>query len=98
MRMAIRSFSDKATEDFFLSGRKSRKRGWAGIETIARRKLDMLHYAADLRDLRSPPNNRLEALKGDLKGYHSIRINGQWRIVFRWMGAGAEEVRIVDYH
>lgn len=96
--MAIRSFADKATEDFFLSGKTAKKAGWHGIGAIARRKLDMVHYAADLRDLRSPPANRLEALKGDLKGCHSIRINDQWRIVFRWTSAGAEEVRIADYH
>ena len=96
--MAIRSFADKATEDFFLTGRKTKKSGWAGIEAITRRKLDMLYYAAELRDLRSPPGNRLEPLKGDLKGYHSIRINDRWRIVFRWTVSGAEEVRIVDYH
>ena len=65
---------------------------------MARRKLDLLQYAADLRDLRSPPGNRLEALQGDLKGLHSIRINDQWRIVFRWTAVGAEGVRIADYH
>lgn len=58
----------------------------------------MLHYAADLRDLRSPPGNRLEALKGDLKGYPSIRINDQWRVVFRWTETGPEKVRIADTH
>lgn len=58
----------------------------------------MLHYAEGLRDLASPPGNRLEALKGDLKGRHSIRINDQWRIVFRWTAAGAESVMIADYH
>ena len=58
----------------------------------------MMHYAAELGDLRSPPDNRLEALKRDLKGYHSIRINDQWRIVFRWTEAGPQEVVIVDYH
>ena len=96
--MAIRSFSDKATEDFFLTGHRAKKSGWVGIESVARRKLDMVHYAAALRDLRSPPGNRLEALKGEMKGYHSIRINDQWRIVFRWTVSGAEEVRIIDYH
>ena len=96
--MAIRSFADKATKDFFLSGKISKKDGWRGIGAVARRKLDMMHYAADLRDLRSPPANRLEALKGDLKGCHSIRINDQGRIVFRWTSAGAEEVRIAEYH
>ena len=95
--MAIRSFSDAATETFFLTGRV-RNAGWSGTKAVARRKLDLLHYAADLVDLRSPPGNRLEALKGDLKGRHSIRINDQWRIVFRWSEGGAEDVRIEDYH
>ena len=95
--MAIRSFSDPATEICFLTGRV-RNTGWSGIKTVARRKLDMLHYATDLVDLRSPPANRLEALKGDLKGCPSIRINDQWRIVFRWSEGGAEDVRIEDYH
>ena len=63
-----------------------------------KRKLDMIHYAAHLNDLRSLPANRLEALRGDLAGYHSIRINDQWRMVFRWTETGAHEVRITDYH
>ena len=96
--MAIRSFSDEATEEFFSTGRTGKNTGWRGIATIVRRKLDLLRYAADLRDLRSPPGNRLEALKGGLKGYHSIRINDQWRIVFRWTNLGAHDVRIMDYH
>ena len=58
----------------------------------------MLHYAARLDDLKAPPGNRLEALSGELKGYHSIRINEQWRIVFRWTDAGPVETRITDYH
>ena len=96
--MAIRSFSDPATGDFFLTGVLKKKAGWREIATIARRKLDILHYATDLQDLRSPPGNRLEALKGDLKGYHSIRINERWRVVFRWTSAGVEEARIENYH
>ena len=58
----------------------------------------MIHYATRLDDLKAPPGNRLEALSGNLKGYHSIRINEQWRIVFRWTDAGPHEVRITDYH
>jgi proteic killer suppression protein len=73
--MAIHSFADKATEDFFYAGRAAKKAGWRGIASVARRKLDMLHYAAGVHDLKNPPSNRLEALKGDLKGLHSIRIN-----------------------
>jgi proteic killer suppression protein len=96
--MAIRSFADAVTEEFFLSGGIGKKAGWRGIAKVARRKLDMVHYANALLDLRSPPGNRLEALKGDLEGCHSIRINDQWRVVFRWTNAGAEDVGIVDYH
>ena len=96
--MAIQSFSDADTDRFFITGLLGKKVGWASISRIARRKLDMLHYAARLDDLKAPPGNRLEALSGDLKGYHSIRINEQWRIVFRWTDAGAVEVRITDYH
>ena len=58
----------------------------------------MLEAASDLRDLRSPPGNRLEALRGDLRGRYSIRVNGQWRLVFRWDGADAHDVRLMDYH
>lgn len=65
---------------------------------VATRKLAMLHAAAELRDLRSPPGNRLEALQGRRAGQHSIRINDQWRIYFVWTDAGAEQVEIVDYH
>ena len=68
------------------------------MKEIVRRKLDMLHYAAQLGDLNSPPGNRLEALKGDLAGYHSIWDNDCWRIVFRWTAVGPAEVRVCDYH
>lgn len=68
------------------------------IQAIARRKLRMLNSAAALADLRIPPANRLEALKGDRKGQHSIRINDQWRICFVWSASGAAAVEIVDYH
>jgi toxin HigB-1 len=68
-----------------------------GIERVARRKLEVLASAARLEDLRSPPGNRLEALRGDRMGQYSIRINNQWRICFRW-NDGAEDVEIVDYH
>jgi proteic killer suppression protein len=96
--MAILSFACAATEEFFFTGRLRKNVGWQGVASIARRKLDMLHYAHDLQDLRSPPGNRLEALKGDLQGCHSIRINDQWRVVFRWTSAGPEEARVGDYH
>jgi proteic killer suppression protein len=68
------------------------------LAKIARRKLVQLNNAGALRDMAIPPGNRLEALKGDLAGKHSIRINDQWRIVFRWTQAGPNEVEIVDYH
>lgn len=64
------------------------------LETL----VDMLNSAGDLRDMRSPPGNRLELLKGDLRGYYSVRINERWRLVFQWRGTEAHEVRIVDYH
>jgi proteic killer suppression protein len=96
--MAINSFSDSNTKHFFESGKIAKGIGWSAVISVARRKLDMLHYAAKLEDLRSPPGNRLERLLGELAGYHSIRINDQWRIVFRWKESGPEEVRICDYH
>ena len=71
---------------------------FSAIERIALRKLDMLHAAVNLNSLRVPPGNRLEALKGDRQGQHSIRINDQWRICFRWEGHDAYDVAIVDYH
>jgi proteic killer suppression protein len=89
---------DRATEAFFLTGAVVRRAGWAALAAVVRRKLDMLHYAARLGDLRAPPGNRLEALRGTLAGLHSIRVNDQWRIVFRWTDAGPKEVRVVDYH
>ena len=91
----IRSFSDSATARLFADEDVSRFRA---IERQARRKLLLLHTAAGLNDLRSPPGNRLEALKGDRSGQHSIRINNQWRICFIWRDGGAESVEIVDYH
>lgn len=92
------SFGDKATEDFFhgVDNAKARKVA-QGCEAVARRKLDMVNAAAILDDLKVPPGNQLEALKGNLARYHSIRINRQWRVVFRW-DHGAHEVRIEDYH
>jgi len=95
--MAIQSFKNEETEQFFLKGRKPRKAGWGTVAAVAKRKLDMLHYAKVLRDLLSPPNNRLESLKGNLNGYYSIRINDQWRIIFKWDGH-PYDVQIVDYH
>ena len=81
--MAIQNFDDKDTEDFFYDGTIRKGCGWMHVHRVAVRKLDMMHTARRLQDLMAPPNNRLEALRGDLAGYHSIRINDQWRIVFR---------------
>jgi toxin HigB-1 len=92
----IRSFSDKDTEALFLSG-KSRKFSKAVCKTGAR-KLDYLHAARTLEDLKVPPGNRLEELKGSYKGKYSIRINDQFRIVFRFEDSDSYEVEIVDYH
>ena len=92
----ILSFGDKETERIW-DGEVSRRLPIA-IQSIARRKLRMINNARRLDDLRIPPANRLEALKGDMKGQHSIRVNDQWRICFRWSDAGVTDVRIVDYH
>lgn len=96
--MSIRSFARKAVEDFFLTGRAPRREGWASAANVVKRKLDTVDYAHELSDLMSPPGNRLEALVGDLKGLHSIRVNDQWRIVFRWTPDGPAEVDVCDYH
>ena len=81
-----------------LEGRKAPKGLPQAIAKVARRKLVHLADASELRDLMSPPGGRLEALKGDFAGKHSMRINDQWRIVFRWTKDGPEQVEIVDYH
>jgi proteic killer suppression protein len=96
--MAIQSFGDRDTQALFETGGLSKRSPWRGIRKIALRKLDMIHYAVRLQDLRSPPGNKLEGLKGDWDGYYSIRINDQWRIVFRWGPNGPAKVKIVDYH
>ncbi|QOC23823.1 type II toxin-antitoxin system RelE/ParE family toxin [Wenzhouxiangella sp. AB-CW3] len=92
----IRSFADRETRVIW-EGRQSRKLP-ANIQATARRKLRMLNNARDLTDLRVPPGNRLEALKGNRVGQYSIRINDQWRICFKWQDNAAAEVEIVDYH
>jgi len=93
--MAIQSFRCKQTQALFLG---QRARRFVQIETVAMRKLAMLHRAAVLNDLRIPPNNRLEALRGDRAGQYSIRINNQWRVCFVWTANGPAQVEIVDYH
>lgn len=91
----IVSFRNADTEAL-ASGRRTRR--FAGIAAVARRKLRQLEIAGRLGDLRVPPGNRLEALKGDRAGQHSIRINDQFRVCFRWTPAGPADVEIVDYH
>ena len=92
--MAIKSFSCADTERLFNRLPVAR---FVNIAIVARRKLEQLDWAGALNDLRVPPGNRLEALRGDRAGQHSIRINDQYRLCFRWRG-GAEDVEIVDYH
>ena len=95
----IVSFGDRATEDLYHGRLTVRARRFpAEIAAPALVKLDLLSAAYRLSDLAAPPGNRLEALKGDLKGLHSIRVNDQWRLVFRWQGDDAHDVRLMDYH
>ena len=92
----IKSFRDKESEKIFnrhLSSKLSKN-----IQHVARKNLVILGAAITLNDLRIPPGNRLEALKGDRKGQHSIRINDQWRVCFKWSGGDAYDVEITDYH
>lgn len=96
--MSIQSFADRATKEFFETGRLGKRVPWRDVRKVVLRKFDMLHYAHKLDDLRSPPGNRLEALKGDLKGLYSIRVNDQWRITFGWSERGPAEVKVIDYH
>lgn len=92
----IRSFACQETERLFND--EASRRLPTQIQRVARRKLLLLHQARRLDDLRAPPGNRLEALKGDRAGWYSIRVNDQWRICFRWQGEDALGVEIVDYH
>lgn len=95
----ILNFADKTTEDIFDGlDSKAARHIPQSVRTVAIRKLDMLNAASDLRDLRVPPANRLEALKGKWSGCHSIRINDQYRIVFRWIDGNVKDVWITDYH
>jgi proteic killer suppression protein len=96
--MSIQSFSDKDTEVFYISGHVRKGIGWTSISKIVKRKLDIINYASELKDLKAMPGNKLELLKGNLKGYYSIRINDQWRILFKWTDSGVDNVGIADYH
>ncbi|TBU71249.1 type II toxin-antitoxin system RelE/ParE family toxin [Pseudomonas seleniipraecipitans] len=91
----ILSFKCPETRALFETGDSRR---WKNILNVATRKLTMLHAATELRDLRSPPGNRLEALQGNRMGQYSIRINDQFRVCFEWSDAGPTNVEIVDYH
>lgn len=91
----VKSFKCADTRKLFETGKSKR---FGSIAKVATRKLTQLEAAATLEFLRSPPGNRLEALHGDREGQHSIRVNDQWRICFRWTAAGPEDVEIVDYH
>lgn len=91
----IKSFKCAETQKLFETGRSKR---FGSIAKVATRKLSILDAAETLEFLKSPPGNRLEALKGDRTGQYSIRVNDQWRVCFRWTKSGAENVEIVDYH
>jgi toxin HigB-1 len=91
----IRSFRDRDVEALFQD---SDVRRFRSIERVARRKLLLVHRAVSLQDLRVPPGNHLEELKGDRAGQHSLRINDRWRLCFEWRDGDAFEVEIVDYH
>lgn len=97
--LVIVSFGDPATEALYhgTTDRRTMRFPRDIVKTTVR-KLDMLDAAVVLEDLKAPPGNRLEALKGDLRGQHSIRVNDQWRVVFRWTARGPAEVRLLDYH
>lgn len=92
----ILSFADKETEKVWHGERSGKLPNH--IQEIGRRKLRMINNAIDLNDLRVPPANRLEKLSGDLSAFYSIRINGQWRVIFKWSAGNAAEVEIIDYH
>lgn len=96
----IDSFGDRETEDIFDGNysKKAIKRLHPILWNVAQRKLHMVNAAKNLEDLRIPPSNYLEGLSGDMKGKYSIRINNQYRIVFRWLGENASDVKIIDYH
>lgn len=91
----IRSFGDRQTEALFRDEFVSK---FQGVARRAKRKLDALNAASRIDDLNIPTSNRLEKLRGDLEEFHSIRVNDQWRIIFKWYAGDAREVRIVDYH
>jgi proteic killer suppression protein len=95
----IASFGDQATQDLYHGIRSHRaRRSPPDIVAATLRKLDMLNSIRTINELRSRPGNRLEALRGDWRGFNSIRVNDQWRVVFRWSEGRAHDVRLIDYH
>ena len=95
----IHTFGNRLVEDLFEDKVSKAVRQFPPeLRRAARRKLLYLHEAEELNDLQAPPGNRLEALKGSRKGFHSIRINDQWRIVFRWSNGNAYDAQVIDYH
>lgn len=99
LRGVIITYRDDATRDVHTGvDSKAARRFGGAVQTVARRKLDLIGAAADIRDLTVPPGNRLEKLKGNLAGFYSIRVNEQFRIVFRFDGGNAFDVQITDYH
>ena len=95
----IISFGNQLAQDLFEDKKSKHTRQFpTELHRVARRKILYLHDADNLIDLRMPPGNRLEALKGNLQGFYSIRINDQWRIIFSWLDNGPSEVKILDYH
>jgi proteic killer suppression protein len=100
MVSVIRTFADAATEDLFngVASRRARAACPEALWPVVRRKLTQINRVRELRELAIPPGNRLEALRGDLSGRHSIRINDQYRVCFRWENGHADEVEVTDYH
>jgi proteic killer suppression protein len=95
----IVSFGDKTTRDLFHGRWTNATRALPqAVRVAAVQKLDLLNAAVSLLDMQSPPGNRLEAMKGNLKGFYSVRVNNQWRLVFRFMNGAAHEVKLMDYH
>lgn len=99
LHVVIDTYRDDATRDVHTGvDSKAARRFGGAVRTVARRKLDLIGAAADIRDLKVPPGNRLEKLRGDLAGFYSIRVNEQFRIIFRFDAGNASDVQITDYH
>jgi len=96
--MAIISFTDDRLADFFYDGAIPMRAGWASASNQVLVKLDRLHSATRISDMAYPPGNNLHRLEGNLKGFHAVRINRQWRLIFKWEDGNAFEVDVLDYH